>query len=288
MREIFNRRTWASALRPADQTDPHPYVYEHGSASRSRRRPLADRRFCGDDTSRTRCRSSRTRAPKSARARHGTVEGTDQCVSSLGADSAATRRRRSARELRARVRVRRGGCAPAQHPCASMGVALENARLFDETQRLLKETEQRATPSSPSSTASSRAWPPSSTSSHRQPGGRQAARGVSQATTLSICWFDERDLSLAPMPTATSTESGWSTSPRSSSAQPTEPARLSERIVARSTRRRQPSAQCSGGHRRCQCPTCAPRSSRRPRHRHRQSSTTSSARTRSAMTTCGS
>ncbi len=25
-----------------------------------------------------------------------------------------------------------------------MGVALENARLFDETQRLLKETEQRA------------------------------------------------------------------------------------------------------------------------------------------------
>ena len=26
----------------------------------------------------------------------------------------------------------------------SMGVALENARLFDETQRLLKETEQRA------------------------------------------------------------------------------------------------------------------------------------------------
>ena len=27
---------------------------------------------------------------------------------------------------------------------AGMGVALENARLFDETQRLLKETEQRA------------------------------------------------------------------------------------------------------------------------------------------------
>ena len=26
---------------------------------------------------------------------------------------------------------------------ASIGVALENARLFDETQRLLKETEQR-------------------------------------------------------------------------------------------------------------------------------------------------
>ena len=31
-----------------------------------------------------------------------------------------------------------------QTVAASMGVALENARLFEETQRLLKETEQRA------------------------------------------------------------------------------------------------------------------------------------------------
>ena len=31
-----------------------------------------------------------------------------------------------------------------QTVASSMGVALENARLFDETQRLLKETEQRA------------------------------------------------------------------------------------------------------------------------------------------------
>ncbi len=45
---------------------------------------------------------------------------------------------------------------------ASLGTALENARLFDETQRLLKETE-RATPSWPSSTACSRRWPASST-----------------------------------------------------------------------------------------------------------------------------
>ena len=36
----------------------------------------------------------------------------------------------------------------------SMGVALENARLFDETQRLLKETEQRATELSAISTVS--------------------------------------------------------------------------------------------------------------------------------------
>ena len=42
-------------------------------------------------------------------------------------------------------RLRRVGGAAAVAPLpASMGVALENARLFDETQRLLKETEQRA------------------------------------------------------------------------------------------------------------------------------------------------
>ena len=34
--------------------------------------------------------------------------------------------------------------APAETLAASMGVALENARLFDETQRLFKESEQRA------------------------------------------------------------------------------------------------------------------------------------------------
>ena len=39
-----------------------------------------------------------------------------------------------------------------------MSVALENARLFDETQRLLKETEQR-TPNWPSSTACKQASP---------------------------------------------------------------------------------------------------------------------------------
>ena len=43
---------------------------------------------------------------------------------------------------------------------ASMGVALENARLFDETQRLFKAEQQRR-PNWPSSTASRRAWPPS-------------------------------------------------------------------------------------------------------------------------------
>jgi len=43
-------------------------------------------------------------------------------------------------------------------PSNEHGVALDNARLFDETQRLLKEPSS-ATPSWRSSTASSRAWP---------------------------------------------------------------------------------------------------------------------------------
>ena len=44
---------------------------------------------------------------------------------------------------------------------SSMGVALENARLFDETKRLLAETDQRVA-SSRITHASSRAWPQSS------------------------------------------------------------------------------------------------------------------------------
>ena len=46
---------------------------------------------------------------------------------------------------------------------ASMGVALENARLFDETQRLLKETSS-ATPSCDHQQRAGRGWRPSSTS----------------------------------------------------------------------------------------------------------------------------
>jgi GAF domain-containing protein len=48
------------------------------------------------------------------------------------------------RELRARGRVRRVRAPAASTVAASMGIALESARHFDETQRLLKETEQRA------------------------------------------------------------------------------------------------------------------------------------------------
>src|SRR5438132_7169025 len=77
-----------------------------------------------------------------------TVEGTDPSISSLGVPILGSDRvlgtivmedyeRENAYD-EAAVRL-------LSTVAASMGVALENARLFDETQRLLKETEQRAT-----------------------------------------------------------------------------------------------------------------------------------------------
>ena len=49
----------------------------------------------------------------------------------------------SSRTTSARTPLASPKCACSSTVAASMGVALENARLFDETQRLLKETEQR-------------------------------------------------------------------------------------------------------------------------------------------------
>ena len=47
-----------------------------------------------------------------------------------------------------------------QTVAASMGVALENARLFDETQRLLKETEQRNAELAIINSVQAGDWPP--------------------------------------------------------------------------------------------------------------------------------
>ena len=54
------------------------------------------------------------------------------------------RRRDLAPEHRPRSRLRRGERPPARDPRRSLSVALENARLFDETKRLLTETDERA------------------------------------------------------------------------------------------------------------------------------------------------
>ena len=70
-----------------------------------------------------------------------------------------------------------------QTVAASMGVALENARLFDETQRLFKETEQRA-----AELASSTAWAATCRRRSTSHGdwtaiARQATRAVRRPTT---------------------------------------------------------------------------------------------------------
>ena len=60
----------------------------------------------------------------------------------IGGDACSGRS--ASRTTSARTRSARPRSACSAPSPASMGVALENARLFDETQRLLKETEQRA------------------------------------------------------------------------------------------------------------------------------------------------
>ena len=63
---------------------------------------------------------------------------------------------------------------------ASMGVALENARLFDETQRLLKETEQRAAELGVINSIQQGTGRATRSDGDHRSGGRQAARGVRQ------------------------------------------------------------------------------------------------------------
>ncbi len=77
----------------------------------------------------------------------GTSPGTEQSLSSLGVPIVAGDRALGSIVLEDYDREDAYGDAELRlvsTVAASMGVALENARLFDETQRLLKETEQRA------------------------------------------------------------------------------------------------------------------------------------------------
>src|SRR5437870_10662755 len=76
-----------------------------------------------------------------------TVPGTDQSLSSVTVPILGSDRVLGSIALENYERENAFGEAEVRlltTVAASMGVALENARLFDETQRLLKETEQRA------------------------------------------------------------------------------------------------------------------------------------------------
>ncbi len=77
----------------------------------------------------------------------GVVPGTDQCKSSVGVPIIGSDRVLGGILLEDHVRENAYGESEVrllQTVASSMGVALENARLFDETQRLLKETKDRA------------------------------------------------------------------------------------------------------------------------------------------------
>ena len=76
-----------------------------------------------------------------------TVPGTDQSLSAVGVPILGSDRALGTIALEDYERENAFGEAEVRlltTVAASMGIALENARLFDETQRLLKETEQRA------------------------------------------------------------------------------------------------------------------------------------------------
>ncbi|TMG81356.1 MAG: GAF domain-containing protein, partial [Betaproteobacteria bacterium] len=78
----------------------------------------------------------------------GTTPGTDQSLSSIAVPILGSDRALGSIALENYERENAFGEAELRlltTVAASMGVALENARLFDETQRLLKETEQRNT-----------------------------------------------------------------------------------------------------------------------------------------------
>ncbi len=105
------------------------------------------RRASGHDWSRRGNRSASRPAPTTTRRACALVPGTDQCQSSIHIPMLGSERVLGMISLENFERENAFGDAEVRlltTVASSMGVALENARLFDETQRLLKETEQRS------------------------------------------------------------------------------------------------------------------------------------------------
>ena len=94
-----------------------------------------------------------------------------------------------------------------QTVAASMGVALENARLFDETQRLLKETEQRAAELAIINSVQQGLVAELDLQAIIELVGDKL-REVFDTGNVSIAWFDEATLLRHCRSTATSTGSG--------------------------------------------------------------------------------
>ena len=147
LREIF--ATGDISIRWYDATNDrilYLYEFEHGVRLHAEPRPPSKSRMWQ--------RLLHTRKPvvRGTRAELetmglGTMPGTDTSASALGVPIQSGERMLGIIVLNDHVREHAYGDSDVRllsTIAASMGVALENARLFDETQRLLKETEQRS------------------------------------------------------------------------------------------------------------------------------------------------
>ena len=129
--EATNTITWPYDIDEGERFDRGTYQLGPGITSRSfvRSGRSAPRQHRGAD--RGRCDPSRRHRTRS---RGSACRSRPAIASSASSASRASRNMHSARPT--------SGCLTTL--ASSMGVALENARLFDETKRLLAETDQRA------------------------------------------------------------------------------------------------------------------------------------------------
>ena len=149
IREIFhNKDIGIRIVDPKTNLEHYPYIYENGERLFIDPDPIGDRGF-GVHVYRTRETLVINENMEQAMQKYGsyTIPGTMNTKSSVYVPLIAGDQ---ARGLISLIDVERehafsdSDVRLLQTLANSMSVALENARLFDETQRLLKETEQRA------------------------------------------------------------------------------------------------------------------------------------------------
>jgi GAF domain-containing protein/DNA-binding response OmpR family regulator len=148
LREVLGTGDISIRLWDEATNTTHPvYVYEHGerlqlAAQTPRPGGVTDRILRNRETVLFRTRAEQDVAGQSA------YPGTDESKSYLGVPICGSSRVLGRLQIEDYEREHAYGEPEArllQTVANAMGIALENARLFDETQRLLKETERRAT-----------------------------------------------------------------------------------------------------------------------------------------------
>ncbi len=148
LREVF--RTGDMSIRWWDREANvirNLYSYEHGKRLPPRERPFAGKKDPAAKVLLHRmARALNSRAEQVAAGLTGPAPGTDWCHSILASPIVSGDRVLGMIVLEDHEREHAFGESQVrfvQTVAASLGAALDNARLFDETQRLLKETEQR-------------------------------------------------------------------------------------------------------------------------------------------------